>query len=172
MLPIFETARLKLRGITDRDEELLYRLSNNPNILKYINGGRTYSLEETRLDLAKRLAITNDSFGYWMVFEKDNDEFIGWVALKPLDQTRQIEVGYRLLEEHWDRGYATEASAELLRYAFEVLQLREVVAVVLPENENSIKVLRKLGLTYRRRGRYYGYNCLYFSLSKPEAMGH
>ena len=118
MLPEFFTSRLKIRPINRTDGDRLYQLSSNPNVMKHINGGKPLAKNETQLELQKRLNANTDIFGYWMIESFEDDTFIGWVALKKLDQTEKIEIGYRLLEEHWGKGYAAEAAGKLLDYAF------------------------------------------------------
>ena len=166
MLPEFTTARLRLRPINREDASLLHRLSNNPEVMKHINGGKSLSKEETKADLKNRLQALTDVFGYWMIERADDNEFVGWVALKKLDQTSKIEIGYRLLEEFWGNGYASEAASKLLEYAFLTLNLKEVVGVSLEENSRSLKVLKKLGMQYEKKAKFYGYKCCYYQLKK------
>lgn len=168
MLPVFLTDRLKIRPLNRDDGELLFELSRNPNVMRHINGGKTLSEAETKADLQKRLGALTDIFGYWMIESTKTGNFIGWVALKKLDQTDKIEIGYRLLEEHWGNGYASEAAAMLLKYAFHTLNLDEVVAVALEENERSLRVLQKLGLRFVKKAKFYGFKCCYYRLKREE----
>jgi RimJ/RimL family protein N-acetyltransferase len=139
--------------------------------MKHINGGKTLSEQEIEADLQNRLRSLTEVFGYWMIESLDEKDFIGWVALKKLDRTEKIEVGYRLLEEHWGKGYASEAAAELLKYAFLSLHLKEVAAVTLEENVQSRRVLEKLGMVYKKKARFYGFNCCYYELKRQEYLG-
>lgn len=84
-------------------------------------------------------------YGIWAAFLKENDEFIGWFALKPLPKTGEIEVGYRLLPQHWGKGYATEGTSALLKHGFDDLSLECVVAIAQLENKASRRVLEKAG---------------------------
>ena len=170
MLPEFTASRLRLRPINREDAPLLYRLSNNPKVMKHINGGKPLSKEETKADLKNRLQALTDVFGYWMIERADNKEFIGWAALKKLDQTSKIEIGYRLLEEFWGNGYASEAASKLLEYAFLTLNLKEVVAVTLEENSRSLKVLKKMGMQFEKKAKFYGYKCCYYQLNKEDYL--
>ena len=81
--------------------------------------------------------------------------FIGWTCLKYLDDTPEIELGYRYLTEYWGMGIATEASRALLHYGFNTLGVSKIVGITLPQNLASIRVLTKLGFTYVRRDHYY-----------------
>lgn len=164
MVPKLETDRLQLRSIHKDDGDLLYTLSSNPEVLKYINGGRVFTRNMAAADLEKRLNATTDVFGYWMVHTKEESKFVGWGALKTLDQSTEVELGYRLLQEHWGKGYATEIGQRLLVYGFKNLNLPKVVAVVKEQNFKSRRVLEKLGFIFRKQGQYYGTTCLYYDL--------
>lgn len=170
MLPEFLTSRLKIRPINRNDGSRLFQLSNNPNVMKHINGGKALSREETEKDLQNRLKALTDVLGYWMIETIEDQEFVGWIALKKLDQTEKIEIGYRLLEEHWGKGYAAEAASELLNYAFRILKLKEVVAIALEENVRSLRVLEKLGMTYQKKARFYGFKCCYYELKREDFL--
>lgn len=170
MLPELLTSRLRLRPIDRNDGSRLLQLSSNPNVMKHINGGKTLSEKEIEVDLQNRLDALTDVFGYWMIESLEEKDFIGWVALKKLEQTEKTELGYRLLEEHWGKGYASEAASELLKYAFLRLHLKEVVAVALEENVRSLRVLEKLGMKYKKKGRFYGFNCCYYELKRTEYL--
>lgn len=138
--------------------------------MKHINGGKPLSRKETETDLQNRLKSLTDVFGYWMIETIEDQDFVGWVALKKLDQTDQIELGYRLLEEHWGKGYAVEAASELLNYAFLTLNLKEVAAIALEENVRSLKVLEKLGMKYQKKARFYGFKCCYYQLKRGDFL--
>ena len=62
-------------------------------------------------------------------------------------------MGYWIAPDAWNRGYATEAAAALLRYAFEDLGLHRVYARHLRRNPSSGKVMQKLGMTHEGRQR-------------------
>jgi RimJ/RimL family protein N-acetyltransferase len=76
----------------------------------------------------------------------------GWGAA-----TEDVEVGWHLRPDRWGRGYATAAARAMLAYAFEILRLPEVLAVVYRENEASLRVCERLGMEHLgETDRYYG----------------
>ncbi len=95
-------------------------------------------------------------------------EFIGWFCLKHLDDTNEIEIGYRLLKEYWGKGYATEMSDKIIEYGFEIMKLNVIVGITQPGNMASQKVLKKVGLLYIKDAFYYNTHVKYFSISKEE----
>jgi len=87
-----------------------------------------------------------EGIGNWAVVAPQG--FVGWVLLTPLDlHGPEIEIGWRLVQSAWRRGYATEAARPVLDHALNTLRLRQLIADIDPENVASIAVARKLGFT-------------------------
>ncbi len=118
-------------------------------IIKSIKKIRTYYTE-------------NPGLGVWAGFEKENEEFIGFFELAHLDNTEEIEVGYRLLKEHWGKGYATEMTKVLIEYGFNKMDLKDIVGITHPENIASQNVLLKSGLIYVKDAVFYGFLDKYY----------
>lgn len=170
MPPILLTPRLRLRPPHPGDLDNIYRLGQNPRVMQYITPGKTQNMEEARQDLEKRIATSGDQLGYWITEEKNSGDFIGWMALKELEKTGSIEIGYRFLEEYWGRGYATEGGAKILDYAFRTLDLERVVAVARKENKASTRVMEKLGMMFVREGRFYETQCVLYEVQKGQYL--
>ncbi len=77
--------------------------------------------------------------------------FIGFVGLSVPSFTAHftpcVEIGWRLMKEHWGNGYASEAAAACLRFGFENLKLQEIVAFTVPLNKRSIGVMERMGMS-------------------------
>ena len=101
--------------------------------------------------------------GFWAAF--DGDEFVGLVWAPPAhgpdqpDDPTVCDLGYRLLRRCWRRGYATEASRELLRHAFETVGQSRVIGQTQEGNAGSRAVMERLGMRFVRT---------YHSLDYPE----
>ena len=153
----FRTNRLTAKTVNKTDITDMFRLHSNDKVMKYIR--RTeQSIKETEKVYLKMCNIRRqfEGLGMWSVFLSGSKDYIGWVILKPLGHTREIEIGYRLFPEYWGNGYATEISFELCRYGFNILKLEKIIGIPHPENTASQKVLQKLGMIYQKRTRYYG----------------
>jgi RimJ/RimL family protein N-acetyltransferase len=91
-------------------------------------------------------------FGLYAVETQVDGRFIGYVGLSvPTFQaafTPCVEVGWRLATEYWGQGLATEGAREIVRYAFEELSLPELVSFTVPANARSLRVMKKIGMTY------------------------
>lgn len=168
MPPVLLTRRMRLRPPRPDDLEDIYRLGSSSRVMRYITPGQTQSREEAKKDLRKRMASAGDRLGYWIAEEKDTGKFIGWMALKHLNKSADIELGYRFLEEYWGRGLATEGSFKILDYAFRTLELERVVAVAVEENRASTRVMEKVGMTFVRHGRYYDTDCVVYEIRRED----
>lgn len=98
-------------------------------------------------------SFEENRFGLWAVEITDTGEFIGFVGLwKPnfeADFTPCVEVGWRLLAQHWGNGYAPEAALEAIDDGFNRIGLAEIMSFTSVHNHKSIRVMEKIGLTKR-----------------------
>jgi RimJ/RimL family protein N-acetyltransferase len=143
-----ETERLVLRRFTPADIESLFLLHNDPEVMRFLDGGKGVSRRE--IEREYREYFTKD--GYWAVMERATDDFVGWFGFHPGGDRapHQFELGYRLRRSHWGRGYATEGSRALIRKGFAELGVRRVFAETMAVNLASRRVMEKSGLDYVR----------------------
>lgn len=143
--PIY-TEHFVLTKMTAADGDKYYRLSNNDKVMKYVTG---YSLtrEESDKMLAEFLAEYGmDTYlGRYIVENRHSGELVGAAKLDRIGTA--IEIGYRVMEEFWGRGVATEIATGLIRFSKNVLHAADVIAFVNVNNAASIRVLEKAGMT-------------------------
>ena len=149
-----ETERLVLRRFTADDADLLIELDSDPAVMRYVPRGEPTAPGVIReRDLPSILAgyeMWGGNFGLFAAHEKASGAFIGWFHLRPeqgapLDE---VELGYRLRQAEWGKGYATEASRALLGKGFMELGVRIVWAATMSVNPASQQVMKKLGMTF------------------------
>jgi [ribosomal protein S5]-alanine N-acetyltransferase len=147
---MLETSRLVIRPANTSDAQDLFALNTDPDVLKYTGDSSFASPQDAEKFIRDRMAVQFDKNGMsrFMVFERDGT-FLGWCGLKHFPETDEVDLGYRFRKEHWGRGYATEASKACLKYGFEILKLNRIIAKVMPENISSLKVVQKLGMTFK-----------------------
>ena len=88
-------------------------------------------------------------------------ELIGYCGLfqyPDIEGSRENEVSYRLLPQHWGNGYATEAARAIRDHAFSDLGIDRLVALIDPANVRSIRVAEKLGMVYEKPVLLEGYD--------------
>lgn len=168
MKKFLESERLYLREISKKDLPLLFELHSDPEVMKFIRPPET-TIQETEATL-NRIFRTNkyeQGLGLWICHEKNTGDFAGWFVLKNLDDTDDIEIGYRLLKKHWGKGYATEMSKELLKHGFEKIGLDKIVGATRFDNIASQRVLEKIGLKYARIQHVYNTDAWIYECYNP-----
>ncbi len=169
-MKFLESERLYLRKMIREDFPLFFHLETDPTVMRYIGPARTEEAARARMEKSFVQYENTNDFGKWMAVEKASDKAIGWFVLTPLDGTEQIEIGYRLKEEFWGKGYATEMSRVILEYGFNIVGLDRIVGVTHLENEASGNVLKKIGLQYIGQEHYYNTDVHFYELRKEDYL--
>jgi RimJ/RimL family protein N-acetyltransferase len=162
------TERLALREFTRADVDDLVVLDTDPRVMRLIGDGSVSSREDCEAAIERTLEryAKDDGFGVWHATRQDDGGFVGWVSLKPCGDSDDIEVGYRLLQDAWGHGFATELARAMLRRGFEEVGLDRIIAVTHPDNFVSQRVLAKAGLRDEGWGRYYGRDLRLFAIDR------
>ena len=154
-----ETERLILRDIRMEDIQDYYeRLFSDGDVCRYL-------LFDPHQDIGESLAAIEDilqqyeagSFYRWGITEKGDDSLIGIISLVRIDEEKEeCSFAYLLACDYWGRGYGTETLKEVIRFAFEELGIRRIVADHMAENPASGAVMRKAGMTHigTEKGKY------------------
>lgn len=148
-LPRLETPRLILRALTQADAPDLFAYASDAAVARTTTWAPHATLEDTRafIRFARNHYAAGEP-GPWGITTRADGLVIGTVGLAPAAHHRRAELGYALARSHWGSGLATEAAAAVLRYAFEPLDLRRVMARCRVDNAASERVMQKLGMTY------------------------
>ena len=153
-----ETERLTLRQLAEEDAERLVELDNDPEVMRYLNGGIATPRELIEREILPRFLSYYSrygGFGVWAAIEKASGAFIGWFSLRPPDESRldEVELGYRLRRPAWGRGFAAEGALALIRKGFTELGVQRVTANTYEHNSASRRVMEKAGMVLVRRYR-------------------
>ncbi|MDJ0781357.1 MAG: GNAT family N-acetyltransferase [Desulfosarcinaceae bacterium] len=149
------TPRLTLRSFAAEDAPALTRALSDPRIFTYLPEAVPELADCERLIARfierdahnRRNRFIGTNFALTL---RRNRCIIGWCGLQPFDAyPDQMEIFYGVSPAYWEQGYASEAAGAVLTYGFEALALDQIVAGVKPGNRASIRVLEKIGLSYR-----------------------
>ncbi|MFM2048605.1 MAG: hypothetical protein RI955_1153, partial [Bacteroidota bacterium] len=144
---------------------------------KYLGNNPVKAIENIHDVIANvRQQYLDNGIGRWAMIEKSSGDFVGWSGLKFMRQTTNgkidfHEVGYRLIQKHWGKGYATESAKAAVRYGFEEMKLTEIYGITNVENINSRKVLEKCGLKFIETFIWEGFDnmqCNWLKITKDE----
>ncbi len=146
-LPRLETDRLLLRDVQMDDAEAIYAYSSNPVFYRCMGHKTPASVDAVRTQIAQRLQAGLSR--NWIVILTSERKVIGdcgFNVYRP--DNRRAEINYAVDPDYWNRGLATEAVTEVLRFGFEVLHLNRIQAICTPANKRSQRVIEKAGMTY------------------------
>ena len=176
ILPVFNAARLRLRGLEKGDEDFLVQLDTDPLVMRYIDVGVVDSKFAERCAFLEVNSYSNQHSrrrtGKWMVELLNPATRIGWVEVSR-EVVRDEEfrcIGYESAPAFWGNGYAPEAACAVVAYLFESLNTPVVVAYTRPENHRSVRVLQKAGFPFRGERIYDGASqlCDVYEISMSE----
>jgi RimJ/RimL family protein N-acetyltransferase len=150
--PRLETERLVLRPPALEDFDRWAEMMADENAARYIGGvaGKAATWRALVL-MAGAWALTGVAM--FSVIEKASGRWIGRIGPWQPHGWPGPEIGYGLHPDAWGRGYAVEAAAATMDYAFDVLGWPEVIHCINPQNAASQNVARRLGSTFRRLDR-------------------
>ena len=158
-MPRLETPRLILRRLEMRDAPDLFDYSRDPQVAKHVLWDAQTSVSEARAYVRYMLRrYRAGEPASWGIEEKETGRVVGTIGYMWYQRDNTAcEVGYSLARRCWNRGYMTEALAEVLRFSFEELGVHRVEAQHEVENAASGAVMRKCGMRKEGtlRGRLY-----------------
>lgn len=161
-----ETPRLIIRELLPEEETLFLDHYNDPEVLRYIPK-RT---REERISIYRKAIAAYADKGalrIWGIFNKADGDFIGTCLVRPfIYDTAKTELGYSIERKYWNKGIGTEMAAAMVGYAFKEMDAGQVVAITIPENTGSQRVLEKAGFTKMENLTRDGLELAYFEVEK------
>lgn len=147
---ILETKRLTLREFTLGDAKFIIQLLNSPGWIEFI-GDRNVKTEEQAKDYLLNGPIKSykeNGFGLYLVEIKNDGTPIGMCGLLKRDKLENPDIGFAILPDFFRKGYAYEIAMATMDYAKDVLKIHCVMAITIPSNKATIKLLEKIGLKF------------------------
>ena len=151
---IAETNRLIISKITLDDAAFFLELVNTPNFIKYIGDRNLKTVEDAKTYLKNGTLKSYEDFGfgfYKLLLKEENNKAIGTCGLVKREQLDNVDIGFAMLPEYEGKAFGYESCIAVLKLAKEQFKLNKVLAITLPTNNNSIKLLEKIGLSYEKR---------------------
>jgi RimJ/RimL family protein N-acetyltransferase len=156
MSEILQTKRLRLRELTHQDAQFIIELTNSPAWLKFI-GDRNTKTEALAKAYIERVGTQNyktNGSGLYLVELKDTKIPIGLCGIMHRQTLENPDIAFAFLPQYEGKGYAYEIASELINYTHKVLKINALMAIVLPENERSIRLIEKLGMKFIKKFRF------------------
>lgn len=141
------TTRLALRPASPEHVDLHVELDSDPEVMRYINGGRA----STRAEIEQIVSEVRGTRCTATLL--DSGLFVGWFSLRSSGPA-EFELGYRLSRTMWGQGLATEGTRALVDHAFTARDAARVWAQTMTVNARSRAVMKRCGLHHARTFHY------------------
>jgi RimJ/RimL family protein N-acetyltransferase len=147
-----ESERLLLRPFTLQDSDFIVQLLNSAGWIKYIGDRHIKTTQQARdyLQNGPLKSYQTLGFGLSLVALKATGTPIGMCGLIKRDYLAYLDIGFAFLPDYMGRGYAYEIAEKAVAYGFRHLQQEKILAITLPDNRSSIKLLERLGFRYEQ----------------------
>ena len=175
---LFTSDRLGFRNWTVDDTEAFAQINADADVMQYFPKPLTYKETE---DFVERLMnhFQKHGFNYFATEILESGELIGFIGLAyqsyESDYTPAVDIGWRLKKSAWGKGFATEGAKRCLKFAFESLELEQLISTCTLMNHPSEKVMQKIGMQKAglfKHPRLKDYpeleNCICYKISKHE----
>jgi len=165
-----QTRRLILRSFREEDVDVMARLFANPDFMRFSLGVFT-ERKQTIAFIEK--VISWDRAGIpsqFAVMPRGEDAIIGYCGFfHHLEHgVEDVEIGYRLDPDYWNRGLITEAARVVRDHGFRDRKLSRVISLVHPENVPSRRVAEKNGMKAEKEITFRGFPTLVYAMTRQE----
>jgi RimJ/RimL family protein N-acetyltransferase len=149
--PRIETARLILRPSVKEDLAAHAAMLGDPRVMRHLTGAGVAREDAWRRLLQAPGLWAMLGYGYWSVERRDDGRYVGQLGFA--DFKREIEpsiegvpeMGWLLAAEAQGQGFAREGVTAALTWADEALRAPEIVAIIAPDNDRSIRLAQRTG---------------------------
>lgn len=157
-MSILDTERLSLRSITLEDAAFILELLNDPAFLRFVGDKGVRTVDEAREYIATgpQASYARNGFGLWLVELKASSVPVGICGLLKREALSDVDLGFAFLPRYRSNGYAYESAAAVLQYGRNALGIKRIVAITNPDNADSLRVLKKVGMSFEQMIRLSG----------------
>lgn len=147
---VLETERLFLRELSLADAQFILTLLNEPSFLRYIGDKKVRDISgaEQYILNGPIASYKEHGFGLYAVELKESGTPLGICGLLKRQELAEVDIGFAFLPDFWNRGFAFEAAAAVMKHAEDTFKLKRIVAITSLDNDASIKLLDRLGFTF------------------------
>jgi len=164
-----ETDRIRLMPWHFADFAAFRPIATDPDVMRYIHNGVPWNDDQIREFVRRQMRhAAANQFCLWRIVRKPDGKMLGFCGLQLLkiEGQRDVEIGWWLAKTCWRRGIATEAARAAMRFAFDKAKLRRVIAIAQPENDASVRIMRKLGMRFECDGTHKGIHVVFYSIRR------
>lgn len=144
-IPVIETEHLRMTAFAERHFDAYAAMLADPESIRWINDGRPLDRMNAWRSMAMLLGHWSlRGFGMWALERLSDGAFVGRVGLMRPEGWPDLELGWMLVPEHRHHGYATEAGAAALQFAWRTLRAQRAISLVREGNNAALGVIQRL----------------------------
>ena len=165
---ILQIDGLTMKPLQLSDLDSLTAIWADPEVTKFLpSRGVAIPREKVEKTLASFVEHWQKlGYGIWKIVEDETDKMVGYCGLRYLEELNEVELLYGLAKEYWGKGIATKAAKASVSYGFDEANLDRIIALALPENEASKKVIEKTGFKYEKQIHIFNLDGFYYSIER------
>lgn len=184
-----QTQRLILRPWRTEDLACFLPIVQDPQVMRLIGPGHIWDADAAAAFIARQIEFqTRYGFCLWALESVEDRVLIGFCGGRPTEAALaaansdaaggqevpsaggppEVEIGWRLAQAYWGKGFATEAATLAVDYLFRTLGVPRVIAITRAENERSIRVMQKLGMQFHSTRLRDGHSIVQYALAANE----
>jgi RimJ/RimL family protein N-acetyltransferase len=164
-----ETERLILRSFREEDVDVMAQLFANPEFMRFSLG--VFTERKKTVDFIEKVMSWDRASmpSQFAVVPRAENAVIGYCGFHHHPEVPgEVEIGYRLHPDYWNRGFITEAARAVRDHAFADLKLPRVISLIHPENIPSRRVAEKNGMTIQNQITFRGFPTLVYAITREE----
>ncbi len=165
---ILETEHLLFRPLTFSDLNDLTALYADPEVTRFLGGPRSRDEMEVVLNEYIREYETS-GLSFFATIQKSDERFIGQCGLlnQEVEGLPEVELGYVLAPQYWQRGLALEGTQALKDYGLKQLGFPRLISLIAPGNTASCHIAEKIGMRFEREVDQWGQHFLLYAVNRP-----
>jgi [ribosomal protein S5]-alanine N-acetyltransferase len=144
----FETERLSVAPLALEHTDFMFELLNSEGWIANIGNRNIATTADAAAYIEK--IDSNPNYAYLVFRLKTDQQYMGLVTLIKRDYLEDYDIGFAVLPAHQQKGYSYEAINKYVALIAEARFSKKIVAITIPENVGSIRLIQKLGLVYEK----------------------
>lgn len=168
-MPEIETERLRMRPHRKEDADDHLAIVGDPEFRRHFPDNFRPTRDGVLVGLGRFIEHWYQfGFGVWALELRDGGRLAGYCGLRRLKPDDEVELLYGLHRDFWRKGFAGEAALASLRFGFEEMGFGRIMAITMPSNAPSRRVLERCGLRHEKDAAYFGIECVYYAINRED----
>lgn len=168
------TARLRLVPLELGHVSVMHELSVDPEVRRYLFEGHIIPVQQVEEMIAtSERCFTERGIGFYAMYIQEasnphDGAFVGFCGLRVFEDGEEMELLLGMQPRFWGHGYGQEGARAVLHHGFDHCGFERVVAATDTPNQRSVRVLQRLGMSFKERREWHGLDTMFYELTAAE----